>query len=73
MAAKKQGAGKRELIAPKGDKRFARRTEEGRFADNQDDVSRSLSRDVKQRAKKTAKPGQGDTGDQKRGQGKKRS
>lgn len=62
-----RGSGKRELIAPKGDKRYTRRTGSGRFAKNQDDVGRSLSRDVKKKAKKTVKSGYGDLGDQKRG------
>ena len=55
---------KRELIAPKGDKRYVRRDEKGRFKES-DDVGRSLGRDVRQRAKSTAKSGQGDRGDRK--------
>ncbi len=59
-------AARRELIEPhKGDKRYVRRDDKGRFHEV-DDVSRSLSRDVKQRAKTVAKPGQGDKGDGKR-------
>jgi hypothetical protein len=59
-------AARRELIEPhKGDKRYVRRDEKGRFAEV-DDVGRSLARDVRQRAKKIAKPGQGDTGDRAR-------
>ena len=54
---------KRELIEPhKGDKRYVRRDETGRFTEV-DDVRRSLARDVKQHAKTTSKPGQGDKGD----------
>jgi hypothetical protein len=56
---------KRELIAPKGDKRFVRRDEKGRFGET-DDVSRSLASDVRQRAKTKAKSGQGDRGDKAR-------
>jgi hypothetical protein len=57
---------RRELIEPhKGDKRYARRDEQGRF-NEMDDVSRSLSQDRKQHAKHEAKPGQGDRGDRKR-------
>ncbi|HET8773037.1 MAG TPA: hypothetical protein VFP80_04570 [Thermoanaerobaculia bacterium] len=57
---------KRELIEPhKGDKRYARRDEEGRFSE-MDDVGRSLTQDRKQHAKTVAKPGQGDRGDRKR-------
>jgi hypothetical protein len=59
-------AARRELIEPhKGDKRYVRRDEKGRF-DEVDDVGRSLARDVRQRAKAVAKPGQGDKGDRKR-------
>ncbi|HEX8401493.1 MAG TPA: hypothetical protein VF628_07270 [Allosphingosinicella sp.] len=54
---------KRELIEPhQGDKRYVRRDEEGRSTES-DDVSRSLSQDVKQHAK-TKKPlNEGDKGD----------
>jgi hypothetical protein len=56
---------KRELIEPhKGDKRYARRDENGRFTE-MDDVGRSLSQDRKRQAKTVAKPGQGDRGDRK--------
>lgn len=59
-------AAKRELIEPhKGDKRYVRRDEAGRFKEV-DDVSRSLSQDVRRQAKTVAKPGQGDRGDRKR-------
>jgi hypothetical protein len=59
-------AAKRELIEPhKGDKRYVRRDEAGRFKEV-DDVSRSLSQDVRREAKTVAKPGQGDKGDRKR-------
>ncbi len=61
-----KSAGKRELIAPRGDKRYTRRTAKGAFAKNQDDVGRSLSRDVKKKAKTTTKSGQGDKGDRSR-------
>ncbi|PWG02610.1 hypothetical protein [Sphingosinicella humi] len=45
----------RELIEPhKGDKRYQRRNEDGTFGES-DDVSESLSQDVKQHAK-TKKP-----------------
>jgi hypothetical protein len=55
---------RRELIAPKGDKRYVRRDEAGRFKES-DDVGRSLGQDVRQRAKSKAKSGQGDRGDRK--------
>ena len=54
----------RELIEPnKGDKRYVRRDEQGRFTDSQDDVSRSLSQDRQRDAKTKSKKGQGDRGD----------
>lgn len=57
---------KRELIEPhKGDKRYVRRDEEGKFKES-DDVSRSLSQDVRKDAKNESKSGQGDRGDRKR-------
>ena len=64
MAAKK-GAAKRELIDTGTDKRYVRRDEKGRFNES-DDVGRSLSQDVKKKAKTKVSSGQGDKGDQKR-------
>lgn len=56
-------AGDRELIEPnEGDKRFARRDEEGKFTE-QDDVGRSLSKDRETEAENESKKGQGDRGD----------
>jgi|GEM_PF-983378 len=66
MATKKGSTGgseKRELIEPRGDKRYIKRDEGGRIKES-DDVGRSLSRDVRQSAKKKVKPGYGDQGDQ---------
>jgi hypothetical protein len=63
LAAKKRAA-KRELISPRGDKRFIRRDAAGRIKES-DDVSRSLSQDRRKKAKKAAKSGQGDRGDRK--------
>jgi hypothetical protein len=60
----KKPAAKRELIAPRGDKRYIRRDPRGRIKES-DDVSRSLSQDRRRKAKKAAKPGQGDRGDRK--------
>lgn len=57
-------AAKRELIAPKGDKRYVRRDSKGRFKES-DDQSRSLSQDRKKNAKAEAEVGQGDKGDRK--------
>lgn len=54
---------KRELIEPTpGDKRYARRDDEGRFTE-MDDVGRSLAQDQKRQAKSEAPKGQGDRGD----------
>ncbi len=61
----KKSSGKRELIAPHGDKRYVRRDDQGQFTES-DDQSKSLSADVRQKAKTTVKSGQGDKGDQKR-------
>ena len=56
-------AGRRELIEPnKGDKRYVRRDEKGRF-EEVDDVGRSLAQDVRRQAETEVKPGQGDRGD----------
>jgi hypothetical protein len=64
-AAKKKTSTKRELIDTGRDKRCVRRDEEGQFKES-DDVGRSLSQDRTRKAKKAAKPGQGDKGDRKR-------
>jgi len=56
---------KRELIEPKGDKRYIRRDEKGRIKES-DDVGRSLTADRRTKAKTVAKPGHGDKGDRKR-------
>ena len=53
----------RELIEPhKGDKRYQRRDEEGRF-DELDDQQASLRQDIQQHAKTKKPRGQGDRGD----------
>jgi hypothetical protein len=49
----------RELIAPRGDKRYIRRDAKGRIKEP------SLSQDRRRKAKTVAKPGQGDRGDRK--------
>src|SRR5688500_11410619 len=56
---KKRSSKKRELIAPRGDKRYVRRTAKGRF-DESDDQGSSLSQDRRKRAKRSAAAGQGD-------------
>lgn len=63
MATK--AAKKRELVNPGTAKRYVRRDESGEF-DESDDVSRSLSQDVRREAKTTVPAGQGDRGDQRR-------
>jgi hypothetical protein len=57
-------ANERELIQPKGDKRFIRRDEQGRIAES-DDAGRSLAQDRRKPAKHAAPRGQGDRGDRK--------
>lgn len=59
-------SGRRELIEPnKGDKRYVRRDESGRF-DEVVDVGKSLSQDRKRQARTESKPGYGDKGDRKK-------
>jgi hypothetical protein len=58
-------AAKRELIDTGRDKRYVRRDELGRFKES-DDVGRSLSQDIRKKAKKEVPAGQGDRGDQRR-------
>jgi hypothetical protein len=65
MAAAKKASTKRELIDTGTDKRYVRRDEKGRFEES-DDVGRSLSQDVRRKAKTEVKSGQGDKGDQKK-------
>lgn len=60
----------RTLIAPKGDKRYVRRRK-GKFTKSQDNVGRSLAADRRKKAKKVARKGEGDKGDQKRRKTKK--
>jgi hypothetical protein len=71
-AAPKKSAAKRELIAPRGAKRYIRRAAAGRIKES-DDVSRSLSQDRRRKAKTAAKPGQGDRGDRKSASKRKKS
>ncbi|MBA3891013.1 MAG: hypothetical protein H0X64_10825 [Gemmatimonadaceae bacterium] len=61
----KERRGRRELIAPNGDKRYVRRDAKGRFA-HVVDVGRSLSMDRRRKAKRTVKSGYGDLGDRRR-------
>jgi hypothetical protein len=55
---------KRDLIAPRGDKRYIRRDEKGRINES-DDQGRSHSRNRRRTAKTAVKPGRGDRGDRK--------
>ena len=57
-----RGSGKRELIAPRGDKRYVRRDGQGRIKES-DDVGKSLAQDRRRAAKTRVKPGYGDRGD----------
>jgi hypothetical protein len=57
----------REVIQPhKGDKRYARRDEQGQFTENLVNVGKSLAADRRSKAKTVVPKGQGDRGDQKR-------
>jgi hypothetical protein len=60
-SAKKKAA-KRELINPRGDKRYVRRGRKGQFKES-DEVGKSLAGDRRRKAKTTVKSGQGDKGD----------
>jgi hypothetical protein len=62
--ATKKSSGKRELIDTGTDKRYVRRNEKGQFEES-DDVGRSLSQDVRHKAKTIVPSGQGDRGDHK--------
>lgn len=54
---------KRELIEPtSGDKRYARRDDQGQFSE-QVDVGKASAQDQKRQAKTESKPGHGDRGD----------
>jgi hypothetical protein len=55
----------RTLIAPKGDKRYVRRSAGGQFKES-DDVGRASGVDRRRKAKSDAKKGEGDRGDRKR-------
>jgi hypothetical protein len=61
-AAKKRAASKRELISPKGSKRYVRRDASGEFK-KEVSVGRSLAADRRSKAKTIVKKGQGDRGD----------
>jgi hypothetical protein len=65
MPTTRRSSSKRELINTGRDKRFVRRDSQGQFKES-DDVGRSLATDRRQRAKTTAKSGQGDRGDRRR-------
>jgi len=58
-------AAKRELTDTGTDKRYVRRNKKNQFKES-DDVGRSLSQDVRRKAKTVVKAGYGDKGDQKR-------
>jgi hypothetical protein len=54
-----------EIEPHKGDKRYVRRTKGGKF-NKEVDVGRSLAADRRRKAKRVAKHGEGDRGDEKR-------
>lgn len=56
----------REVIQPhSGDKRYARRNEEGQFTEHQVDFGKSLAADRRSKAKKIIPKGKGDRDHQK--------
>jgi hypothetical protein len=58
---------KREVIEPEpGDKRYARRDQDGHFTEHQVSVGKSLAADRRTHANKVVPTGQGDQGDQKK-------
>ncbi len=57
-----KGSAKRELIDTGTDKRYVRRDDKGQFKES-DDQGKSLSQDVRQKAKTKVESGQGDRGD----------
>lgn len=62
MAATKKSTGPRDLVNKPTGKVYTRRGEDGTFTE-QDDQSKSLSKDVKQHAKSKKPKNQGDKGD----------
>lgn len=62
----RKSAANRELINTGTNKLFVRRNARGTSFAEVVDVSKSLAVDRRQKAKKTAKPGQGDKGDRRR-------
>lgn len=64
-APARKAASKRELMAPRGNKRYVRRDGKGRIKESVD-VGRSLSADRRRKANTVVKAGQGDWGDESR-------
>lgn len=62
----RKAAGKRELVNTGTNKLFVRRNARGTSFTEVVDVSKSLAADRRRKAKKVAKPGQGDKGDRRR-------
>lgn len=60
----RKSSSKRELISPRGDKRYVRRDPKGQFSES-DDQGKSLASDIRVKAKTRVKSGQGDKGDRK--------
>lgn len=63
--AAKRSTTKRELIAPRSDKRYAKRATDGTWTE-MDDVGASITVDRRRAAKAAVRPGHGDQGDVKR-------
>lgn len=65
MERRRKQSDARERISPRGDTRYVRRDENGRFKES-DDAGRSLSADRRTRARTKVKSGFGDRGDRQR-------
>ena len=61
-SSKRRSSGKRDLVASRSGKSFAKRSAKGRFKE-MDSVKRSLPKDRRKKAKRKVKSGYGDKGD----------
>jgi hypothetical protein len=61
-SVKRRSSAKRDLVASRSGKSFAKRSAKGRFKE-MDSVKRSLPKDRRKKAKRKVKSGYGDQGD----------
>jgi hypothetical protein len=59
---KRRTSGTRELVTPRGDRRFVKRSATGEFKES-DDAGKSLAADRRTKAKTKVRSGHGDRGD----------